>query len=226
MNWWHQITALGGLGVTAPICIGIAVWLAAAHCRRRALEWVLLFGAAMCIVMASKIAFIGWGIGVMALDFAGFSGHAARAGAVFPVAAYLLCRLCARRWRIAAVVGALLLAAAVALSRVILGNHSTSEAVSGLMLGAATAAAFIGMARSQRSFSPSPWLVGLTLVAVLLQPHAKPGLRVSSQQLLTGVALHLSGNDRPYSRHTWKPTGFPYIPPCPLGQRRLEYLCL
>jgi membrane-associated phospholipid phosphatase len=223
MNFWHHITALGGLGITAPICVGIAAWLAAAHCQRRALHWVLLFGAAMLVVVASKIAFIGWGVGVMSLDFAGFSGHAARAGAVFPVAAYLLCRPLARPWRVAAVAAGVLLAVLVAISRVKLHTHSASEAVFGLLLGLATAWAFIATARAPAGFAPRPWLVGLTLLVLVLQPQ---GARVSSQQLLTGVALHLAGSDRPYSRTDWKPVRYRYTPPCPDAQRRFDYLCL
>lgn len=223
MNFWFYISALGGLAITGPICVGIAAWLAAAHCHRRALAWLLLFGAAMLVVVASKIAFIGWGIGLMSIDFAGFSGHASRAGAVWPVAAYLLCQPFERSWRIAAVAGGVLLALLIALARVQLHTHSASEAVFGLLLGLATAGAFIALVRLKSGFALRPWLVAATLAALVIQP---PGPRLNSQQLLTGVALNLSGKDRPYSRANWKPLPYRYQPPCPSAQRRFDYLCL
>lgn len=223
MHSWFYISALGGLGVTAPVCIGIAAWLACAHCMRRALAWLLLFGAAMLAVVASKIAFIGWGIGSTSLDFAGFSGHAARAGVVFPVAAWLLCRSAGPPWRRAAVALGALLAMLVAIARVKLHTHSASEAVSGLLLGLATAAAFIRLARGPAGVNPRPWMAGAALGLLMLHP---PAAHVSSQQLLTGVALNLAGSDRPYSRADWKPARYSYHPPCPSTQRRFDYICM
>src|SRR4051812_24291575 len=118
MNAWEHISALGGLGVTALIGLAIAAWLVGARCWRLALTWCLLFGAAMLAAVASQVLFIGWGMGLRTLDFTGFSGHATRAAAVYPVAAFLL--LERRPWwlRGAAVACAALLAAAVALARV------------------------------------------------------------------------------------------------------------
>jgi hypothetical protein len=87
---WYQITVLGGLNVTALGALAIAVWLGAARCWRLALAWCLLFGAAMLLTVASQVVFLGWGIGIQSIDFAGFSGHATRAAAVFPVAFFLL----------------------------------------------------------------------------------------------------------------------------------------
>lgn len=223
MHVWYHISALGALAVTAPLCLGIAAWLACAHGGRRALAWLLLFGAAMLVVVASKIAFIGWGIGSMSLDFAGFSGHAARAGALFPVAAWLLCRGCARPWRFAALALATLLAVLVAIARVEVHTHSSSEAVFGLLLGLSTACAFIAPARVQTGWSPRPWVLALGL-AVLVLPAR--GAHVSSQQLLTGVALHLAGSDRPYSRADWKPARYSYHPPCPSARRHFDYICM
>ncbi len=223
MVWWHFITALGGLGITAPIGIAIAAWLGAAHCARRALYWCLVFGVAMAIVIASKIAFIGWGIGSQAYDFTGFSGHAARAGAVFPVAAYLLCREMRLGWRVIHVALAALLAVLVAISRVKVMAHSPAEALLGLLLGLGTAAAFMALTHSTRRFTPNPWLIGLTLLVLVAQPR---GERVDTQQWMTAIALNLSGHDRPYSRWSWQPTRRPYQPPCPTLQRRFTYLCV
>src|SRR5690242_12235967 len=57
---------------------------------RLALWWCLLLILGCTMVAASKIAFIGWGIGIQSLDFTGLSGHAMRATAIAPVFLYLI----------------------------------------------------------------------------------------------------------------------------------------
>ncbi|MFC6518687.1 hypothetical protein ACFQAT_01865 [Undibacterium arcticum] len=80
-----KITSVGGITVMAPAAIAITVWLVVERSWRVALWWCLLFAAGMGLVVATKIAFIGWGIGIRSLDFTGFSGHSMRATAVIPV---------------------------------------------------------------------------------------------------------------------------------------------
>ncbi|MFP5392337.1 MAG: phosphatase PAP2 family protein [Gammaproteobacteria bacterium] len=204
--------------MTAPICIAIVVWLLAAHCGQRALQWCLVFGAAMAVVIVSKLAFIGWGIGIRSLDFIGFSGHAARVGAIYPVAAYLLCREARPPVRWAAVIGASLLALLVAVSRVKVLSHSPAEAAAGLALGLAAAGAFIALMRGTRRFTPNPWLVGITVLVLVLQTRVVrgDGRPFDSHVFLTGVALNLSGHDSPYVRWSWQRLPHPYTPPCPV----------
>lgn len=228
MNWWFYITALGGLSVTGSLSVAIAVWLTAAHCRVRALYWCLLFGAAMLIVIASKLAFLGWGIGLMSVNFAGFSGHAARAGAVFPVVAYLMTRRYPTPQRIGAIAAGVVLALLITYSRVAVTSHSPSEAVLGCALGLLTAAGFIGLVRSPRDFAPQPLLVGLTvavmLVSSLVEPRLAPAF--NSQQFMTALALNLSGHDRPYQRWDWKPSKRAYVPPCSSERVHFNYICV
>ena len=228
MIWWSFITALGGLSVTGSLSVAIAGWLAMAHCRVRALYWCLLFGAAMLIVIASKLAFIGWGIGLMSVDFAGFSGHAARAGAVLPVAAYLVARRYARAQRAVAVAAAVLLAILISYSRVVVTAHSPSEAVLGCGLGLLTAALFIALVRTPRDYAPPPVLIGLTVAVMLASSLAEPRLAPAfdSQQFMTALALNLSGHDRPYQRWDWKPSQSPYVPPCSSERVHFGYVCV
>ena len=162
MNWWQHLTDLGSLNVTAPIAVGIAAWLGVAHCVRLAGYWTAIFLGAMSLVVASKIAFLGWGIGSQALDFAGFSGHAARAAAVFRVAIGLLLHRQKPRLRNQGVLAGVLIAAAIAVSRVVVGAHSVSEAASGCLLGLAAALLFIDRARAAVNFRPGPVLVAIT----------------------------------------------------------------
>jgi len=240
MIWWYHLSALGGLNVTALLAIAIAAWLVGARCWRLALAWCLLFGAAILIAAASQVAFLGWGIGVRDLEFTGFSGHATRAAAVFPVALFLLLeRRGFRRedrrtrsrpgdqdrraggWLRAAVLAGAVLAVAVAAARVKVGAHSASEAAAGCLLGLACAGLFIARTRSAGDSKPQPLLLGL-LAATLLLPRADP---INSHQWLTAAALKLSGSDRVWLRTGWQPARNPYVPPCAPEKRRFDVLC-
>ncbi|WP_056435639.1 phosphatase PAP2 family protein [Massilia sp. Root335] len=221
MLWWSHLSALGGLNVTSLLAAGVTAWLVAARCWRLALAWCLVFAGAMLVAAASQVAFIGWGIGVRALSFTGFSGHATRAGAVFPVALFLLVERQPRRVRAAAVVAGALLAAAVALARVRVGAHAPSEALSGCVLGLGAAALFLARARAAQDCSPRPLLLGL-LAATILLPRADPAY---SHQWLTAAALTLSGRDRVYLRNDWQPAQGPYVPPCAPDRVRFAVLC-
>jgi membrane-associated phospholipid phosphatase len=221
MLWWSHLSALGGLNVTALLALGVAAWLVGARCWRLALVWCLVFGGAMLAAAASQVAFIGWGVGIRALSFTGFSGHAARAAAVFPVALFLLVEQQQRRVRLIAVAAGGLLAVAVALARVQVGAHSASEALSGCMLGLGAAALFLARARVAQDCSPQPLLLGL-LAATFLLPRADPAY---SHQWLTAAALTLSGRDRVYLRNDWQPAQGPYVPPCAPDRVRFAVLC-
>lgn len=61
-------------------------------CRdwKQTAQWALLFGGVGAIVCASKLAFMGWGIGIRELDFTGFSGHSALSASIWPVMMWLL----------------------------------------------------------------------------------------------------------------------------------------
>jgi len=222
MSWWSNLSALGGLNVTALLALAIVAWLAGARCWRLALAWCLLFGAALALAAASQLAFMGWGIGIRALDFTGFSGHAARAAAVFPVALFLLVERQGSRQRHLAVAAGTLLGIAVALARVRVGAHSPAEAAAGCLLGLAVAAIFIARARAARERSPRPLLLGL-LAATLLLPLADP---INAHQWLTATALALSGQDRAWLRPDWQPAPGPYVPPCAPERIRHRYFCL
>jgi membrane-associated phospholipid phosphatase len=221
MLWWSHLSALGGLNVTALLAAGVAAWLVGARCLRLAVAWCFVFGGAMLLAAASQVAFIGWGVGIRALAFTGFSGHAIRAAAVFPVALYLLAERGPRAMRIVAVAAGSLLAIGVALARVEVGAHSPSEAVAGCMVGLGAAWLFLARVRAAQERSPQPLLVGL-LVATILLPSADPAY---PHQWLTAVALKLSGRDRVYLRDDWQPAQGSYVPPCAQERVRFGVLC-
>jgi membrane-associated phospholipid phosphatase len=221
MVWWSHISALGGLNVTLLGALAIAAWLVGARCWRLSLAWCLLFAGALLAAVASQVAFVGWGIGLRALDFTGFSGHATRAAAVYPVALFLLLERSPAALRIAAVAAGTLLAAAVALARVKVGAHSGSEAVLGFCLGFGAALLFFRRAYANRRGAPKPLLISLAL-AMLLLPKAEPE---SAHQWLTALALTLSGQDHPYQRESWQPAPWAYVPPCPPEKVHFGRIC-
>lgn len=204
MIWWQSLSVLGSLAVTGPIGVAIAVWLLAGKSWRLTLSWCLLFGIGMALVVLTKVAFIGWGLGVPSVEFAGFSGHAMRAAAVFPVAFYLAFR----RWdgphRQLALAAGILVAVLIAVARVYVMAHSVSEAVTGCLLGLAVAAVFIWHASTENHMALSRVLMALCIPVLLVAPRVEP---MPTEQWMTQLALFLSGHDRPYTRSLWHRTG-------------------
>ncbi|MBN3757574.1 phosphatase PAP2 family protein [Paraburkholderia sp. Tr-20389] len=199
---WYLITNFGGAGLTLPLAFAIALWLAVGYSWRLAAGWLFLLGVAVALVTATKIAFLGWGIGVRVWDFTGLSGHAMFATAVFPVAAFLVLLSAPPAVRIAGVVLALLGGAAVGLSRVIIEAHSPSEAITGCIVGALAALVFVRIAWNATPPGRLPVApVVLSLMILMLGLHK---LHLPTQRWVTHIALKVSGHDRPYVRARWK----------------------
>ncbi|HAT33935.1 MAG TPA: membrane-associated phospholipid phosphatase [Janthinobacterium sp.] len=194
------------MAVMAPTGVAIALWLAAGKCWRLALNWCLLFGGGMAVVVLTKVAFIGWGIGVSSVELAGFSGHAMRAAAIFPVAFFVLLKNAGPRARVAGVAAGVVLAVLIAIARVVVHAHSVSEVVTGCLLGLAVAFAFIWHARAVREVVVSRVLIALSLCGLLFTPTVEP---VPTEQWMQQLALYLSGHERPFQRGDWKVTQRP-----------------
>src|SRR5437868_4928886 len=87
----YWITRFGEMGIVLPLVAALALWiLLSARSLRPVMGWLLPLGLAILLTSLSKIAFIGWGLGIAALDFTGFSGHAMFSAAIYPVLAYTL----------------------------------------------------------------------------------------------------------------------------------------
>lgn len=201
MWWWHGLSLVGSLAVTGPIGVAIAIWLVAGRSWHLTAAWCALFGAGMALVVATKVAFMGWGVGVEAVEFAGFSGHAMRAAAVFPVACYLLVRTRPMLWRVAATIAGVVLAVLIAISRVYVEAHSVSEAVTGCMLGLLVATSFIWYASVREHLALSRWLLLMCLPIVVIAPRVEP---VPAERWIEQLAMHLSGRDQAYTRAIWR----------------------
>ncbi|HEY9146707.1 MAG TPA: phosphoesterase PA-phosphatase, partial [Thiobacillus sp.] len=72
---WLVITHLGAAGIMLPMLALITAELWLAGQKSALLTWMLAMTAGVVIVLAGKIAFIGWGWGSASLNFTGISGH-------------------------------------------------------------------------------------------------------------------------------------------------------
>lgn len=174
-----------------PAAVAIAIWLITGDARRLFLYWCLLFAGGLILVAASKIAFVGWGIGIEAIDFTGFSGHAMRSAAIIPVIFYLalLPKAPAARWW--AVLLGMCLATLISVSRVLLQFHSISEALSGWLLGSAVCLAFVHSAENLPKPEFNRVLIATSFAMLLAASFTKP---IPTQRLIDDAAQLLSGH--------------------------------
>lgn len=194
---WMMVTHLGSSALLFPIALAIAACLFLGRSRQIAWLWLKIFLAGVLLVFVSKALFFGWGIGLKAIDFTGFSGHAMLAGAVYPTVAYLaLHKRAPRMWPwIVAALG--LIGLLVAISRVALNAHSVSEVISGLTIGYLVSCVFI--VRSQRSraahLNPNLLLAILGLLFVMLY-----GTQFPTETWIATIAAWLAGHAQPFMR--------------------------
>jgi len=195
---WHLLSGLGNLAVTTSLVLIIAVWLLTTHAWKMALIWCSLFGTAMIIVLITKIAFIGWGIGIESLDFTGISGHATRAAVVLPVLFYLALQIIGRP-SLGAVIG-IVLSCLVAVSRVMVDAHSISEAVAGCVFGCSISLIFIGLLKNALLPKSRWWLSSCLVVLLFISPMDKS---IDTDPLVNRLALIISNHKIPVTRKIW-----------------------
>ncbi|MES2407857.1 MAG: phosphatase PAP2 family protein [Pseudomonadota bacterium] len=206
---WFKLTSFGGIVVTAPAAAAITAWLMLGRSWRLAAWWCALFMGGMAIVVVTKIAFIGWGLGIRSLDFTGISGHAMRATAVYPVLLYLLMlRSTSPSVRLLGLITGWVIAIAIDISRVVIHAHSISEAVAGFILGGLISVIFLRNAASLKAFRINRWALTAGLLAVVAATYLKP---VPTERWIEDVALVISGHDQPYTRIGWKPRSAHYL---------------
>jgi membrane-associated phospholipid phosphatase len=205
---WTHITSFGDAYVTFPAAIVITVWLFTGRAWRMSWWWCLLFTLGISLVVATKLAFIGWGIGIRSLDFTGFSGHAMRAAAIIPVMIYLMLQKSSATMRATGVMLGLAYVILIAISRVILHTHSVSEAIAGLVLGCIVSFGFIWISNTLPKPKLNRWLIAFCLPVLFATSYSEPA---PTQKWMTDVALYLSGHDKPYTRTLWEETELPTI---------------
>ena len=191
---WTTFLYLGNVTLTLPLACAVAALLLVARHWRAAGYWLLFFAGALATVGISKVAYLGWGTAVPALDFQALSGHAAGVTAVYPVLFYVL--LQGRPGLALGMAAAgLLLGAGLAATLVATDEHTAAEAGAGWMVGAATAAGTIRVAREAKPPRPLAGLVA-GLLAFATAAWAMQGAHVGYWMIK--VALALSGNTRPF----------------------------
>lgn len=198
---WHWYTFFGDSMLLLP-CAGliVVVLLLKADTRQACWQWLLLFCLAGGIVCASKLAFMGWGIGSRAYDFTGFSGHSALSASIWPVMLWILFSRARPALRVAAVVGGYLLALAIGVSRLVIQAHSLSEVVSGLALGYLISCSFLLLQYSRHThirFLSNDQIVAMLILPLLLMAQGK---KAPTQSLLEQIALSVAPVTKVYTR--------------------------
>lgn len=210
MHFWPLITRLGEAEILLPaMLLMLAALVRQAESRPLAWSWTLLLAAAVGLTTASKVAFLGWGVGSAPLDFTGISGHSMFAAAVYPLLAGLLAGR-APRWGRACAIGAgIALALLVGLSRVMVGAHSPTEVIAGLALGSAVGALGVRGAGLPR-LRLGPVLPATLALWLAWTPAHAPASRTHSA--VTEIALTLSGRQSPWQRTDLSRHGAPPAP--------------
>jgi hypothetical protein len=193
---WSELFHLGDLTLTLPAGGAIAAWLLAARAWRAALGWSLVFGVALALVAATKIAFLGWAVRLPALDYKAVSGHAAGFTAVFPTLTFLLLRPCGPALRLGATAAVLALGTVVAAALVHAGEHTAAEAIGGWLIGAAASLSAIHLIGDVAT-PPSGRAVLFCTLAFGAIAWVLRSMPIGWWMIK--VALVLSGNSRPSS---------------------------
>lgn len=196
--FWHLVTRLGEMQIVLPAAL-IASWPALKRLETRpfALRWLGALAIAIAVTTATKLAFIGWGLGIGALNFTGISGHAMMAASVYPVMLALLATNGSiQLQKIAFAIGAAL-ALLVGVSRLQVQAHSASEVIAALILGAIVSS--FPVWRRPMPQRATGWVYQVLVVAwVLLSPMNTPQVR--THFFVTRLSLALAGHDKPHTR--------------------------
>lgn len=196
-DFWLFLSAVGESRLVLPAAF-VAMLCMVSSDLPAAAQWLGTFSAACMLVLASKVAFLGWGYGWAAIDFTGFSGHAMVSSAIYPVLGYAVGNTYSARSARWLAAGGLVLAVLIAVSRVVLSAHSPSETVLGLLIGTAVSglvlmrwpAGRVGVrfAVVALGFVLS-WVASMAVVP-----------QVRTHNVVVALALALSGEEVPYTR--------------------------
>lgn len=184
---WRTLSALGDSRWLLPMALVLLITLPRADARLK-WRWLLAIAVTAGVTLASKLAFMGWGIGIKSVHFTGFSGHAAMSSVIYPVVGALLAGTSKLPRRIGLVIG-VLLATAIAWSRIPLHAHSLSEVIAGLMLGLGCSTWATHTAGP--SSRPNAVAAAAAVLAGMVLPLALPD--VHTHQLVIALAKLISG---------------------------------
>lgn len=191
---WHLLSLLGDSRLLLPMAavLLLAGWRG---CSAWHESWAMALTVVGLVVLTSKLAFLGWGIGLASLDFTGFSGHSAISAVVWPMTLFIAAPT-HRSGKWAAMLG-LGLSAAVAYSRIPLNAHSWSEVISGGVLGALGSAWALSATKTAARRLHTGWAV-LALAIGCCMPVLFPQVR--THHLVVQMAAALSGDGKAFDR--------------------------
>ncbi|MDU9363948.1 phosphatase PAP2 family protein [Klebsiella sp. 141203] len=201
MNW-QFVSFFGDSTVLLPSAVVLfAVLVLRKASRTLAWQWALLFGITGTVVCISKLAFMGWGIGIREIDFTGFSGHTALSTAFWPILIWLLTSRASSSLRGGAVLLGFVLAGIVGYSRLMIHAHSVSEVVSGFILGACGSLTFLLLQwRTPASRSAQISWMGALSVVIIPLILLNTGVKAPTQSLLGEVATMIGPFEKPFTR--------------------------
>lgn len=201
MNW-QFISFFGDSTVLLPsAALLLIVLLLRKPSQILAWQWGLLFAVTGAVVSVSKLAFMGWGLGIRDMDFTGFSGHSALSAAFWPVFLWLLAARLNSGMRMLFVIVGYALALLVAVSRLEINAHSVSEVIAGVLLGAGASALFLLFQKRfpHRGEVKLSWgaVASLVLIPAML---LHTGVKAPTQSMLGEIAVALGPLDKPFTR--------------------------
>lgn len=200
-GFWSAITHFGNSVFLLGVAVTLALYLLKSGATRYALFWLFSFGGAVLLVLLSKIAFMGWGIGNASIDFTGVSGHSMLSTAVLPIFAFFLTLRLSARFHFAAVCLSFAIAFMVGISRLALDTHSGSEVMIGWTVGLMVSVPAIWLARLlvMAPASIPPVAIIFCILFALTSPHGgEPS--PETHGLITQMALWASGRSTPFTR--------------------------
>lgn len=197
-HFWHALTRLGEAQILLPAALLTAAKLLR-HATTRALAgwWMAMLAVTVIATTATKIAFIGWGLGVPQWNFTGVSGHTMLSAAIYPLLFGALTLGKSHRVRVLSLLFGALLAVLVGISRVKVGAHTSSEVIAGWVLGGSVNLAALALLRAPRE-RMGVWIPAAMAAWLLIMPIQAPAANTHS--MVTRLALSLSGHQRPYTR--------------------------
>lgn len=201
MNW-QFISFFGDSTVLLPsAALLLIVLLLRKPSQILAWQWGLLFAVTGAVVSVSKLAFMGWGLGIRDIDFTGFSGHSTLSAAFWPVFLWLLAARLNSGMRMLFVIVGYALALLVAVSRLEINAHSVSEVIAGVLLGAGASALFLLFQKCfpHRGEVKLSWgeVASLVLIPAML---LHTGVKAPTQSMLGEIAVALGPLDKPFTR--------------------------
>ncbi|WP_292934516.1 membrane-associated phospholipid phosphatase [Noviherbaspirillum sp.] len=190
-----KLVYVGGTSFMLPAAAAIGAWLLVSRGYRVALWWSLLFLAGLGLIIASKMAFMGWGVGIPSIEFRAMSGHAYLTTSVAPVGMYLLLQGNSVKVRAVGVLLGIAFSLAMGACLAFYDFHSIPEIVGGTVIGGAVSLGFIRKSASLPTAPVNPALLAGSALVFLVVWQLRPG---SLERWMVSAALHLSGNEKPF----------------------------